>query len=114
MTTRSHKRKEVAEPVSGEFETSVTEDNQPENLIVGPSKSPRLQPENLEEIKTCLRNEIMSDLAKIPSENQKEIMKLLAPVTENTFVYRNTQDSYSEIENISVTRTSTPVKTNTA
>ena len=50
MTTRSQKRKAVAELVSGESETSVTENNQPENLIAEPSKSPRIQHENLEEI----------------------------------------------------------------
>ena len=54
MTIRSQKRKAVAELVPGEIETSATENNQPENLIAGPSKSPRVQPENLEEIKVSL------------------------------------------------------------
>ena len=40
----------MAELVSGEFETSVTEINQPENLITGRGKSPKVQHENLEEI----------------------------------------------------------------
>ena len=40
----------MAELVSEEFEISVTENNQPENLFAGPSKSPRVQPETLEEI----------------------------------------------------------------
>ena len=53
MRTRSQKRK--AELVSGEFETSTAENDQPENLIAGPSKSPRVQPENLEETKASLR-----------------------------------------------------------
>ena len=64
MTTRSQKRKVVAELVFAEFETSVTGNNQPETLIAGPSKPPIVQPENLEEIKTSLRKEIMSDLEK--------------------------------------------------
>ena len=65
MTTRSQRRKAVAELVSGDFETSVVENNPRENLVASSSKSPRIQPENLDEIKTSLRKEIMSDLAKI-------------------------------------------------
>ena len=65
MTTRSKKRKAVAELVSGEFEASLAENNQPENLIAGPSKSPRVEPEKLDEMKTSLRKEIMSDITKI-------------------------------------------------
>ena len=55
MTTRSQKRKAVAERVSGEFEASVAENNLSEILIGGPSKTHRVEPENLEEIKTSLR-----------------------------------------------------------
>ena len=44
MTTRSQKRKAVAELSSGDFETSVTENNPPENLVASSSKSPKLQP----------------------------------------------------------------------
>ena len=113
MTTRSQTRKAVAELVSGEFETSTTENNQPENLLAGPSKSLRVQPENLDEIKTSLRKEIMSDLTKILAENQKEMMKLVAPITKKSSAHQNAQDSDSETENISVARTSIPVKTNT-
>ena len=47
MTTRSQKRKTVADMASGEFEYSVAESNQPESLVAGPSKSPRVQLENL-------------------------------------------------------------------
>ena len=75
MTTRSQRRKDVAELVSGDFETSIVENNSSENLVAGPSKVPRVEPENLEEIKTSLRKEIMSDLTKILAENQKEILK---------------------------------------
>ena len=56
----------------------------------------------------------MSDLAKLLAENQKEMMKLVAPITKRSSAHQNAQDSDSQTENISVARTSTPVKTNTA
>ena len=114
MTTRSQKRKAVAELVSGDFEASLTENNPTENLIPSSSKNPRLELENLEEIKTTLRKEIMTDLTKILAENQKEMLKLIAPANKKRSVSSNIQDSDSDQENISVTRTSTPVKTQTA
>ena len=52
MTSKSQKRKAVGELVSGEFEVSVAENSQTENTIAGPSKTLRVQPENLDEIKT--------------------------------------------------------------
>ena len=113
MTTRSQRRKDVAELVSGDFETSIVENNSSENLVAGPSKVPRVEPENLEEIKTSLRKEIMSDLTKI-LENQKEMLELIAPLSKKQPVRSNVQDSDSEPENISVARTSTPVKAYTA
>ena len=114
MTIRSQKRKAVAELVSGDFETSVTENSPPENLVASSSKVPRIEPENLSEIKTSLRKEIMSDLTKILAENQKEMLKLIAPLNMKQTVYMNAQDCDSEPENASVARTSTPVKTHTA
>ena len=114
MTTRSQKRKAVAELVSGDFETSVAENSPSENLIPSFSKIPRLEPESLTEIKTSLRKEIMSDLTKILAENQKEMLKLIAPLDKKQTVHMNVQDSDSEPENVSVTRTSTPVKIHTA
>ena len=114
MTTRSQKRKAVAELVSGDFETSVTENSPSENLIANSSKVPRIEPESLIEIKTSLRKEIMSDLTKILAQNQKEMFKLIAPLNKKQTVHRNVQDSDSEPENVSVTRTSTPVKIHTA
>ena len=72
MTIRCRKIKAVAELVSGEFEASVAENSQSGNLIVGPSKTLRVEPENLDEINTSLRKEIMSDLTKILAKNQKE------------------------------------------
>ena len=41
------------------------------------------------------------------------MMKLVAPIAKKSSVHQNAQDSDSETENISVARTSTPVKTNT-
>ena len=111
MTTRSQKRKAVAELVSGDFETSVTEKSPPKNLLARSSKSPRMQPENLDEIKTSLRKEIMSDLTKILAENQMEMLKLLAPLSKKRPIHL--EDRVSEPENISVDRTSTPVKKTT-
>ena len=111
MTTRSQKRKAVAELVSGDFETSITENFPPETLVASSSKIPRIEPENLAEIKTSLRKEILSDLTKILAENQKEMLKLIAPLNKKQNVLINAQDSDSETENVSVARTSTPVKT---
>ena len=114
MTTRSQKRKAIAELASGDFEASLAENNSTENLIPSSSKNPRLELENLEEIKTTLRKEIMTDLTKILAENQKEMLKLIAPASKKRSVNSNLQDSDSDQENISVARTSTPVKTQTA
>ena len=55
MTTRSQKRRAVAELVFGDFEASIAENTPSENLIAGPSKVSRVKPENLKEIKTSLR-----------------------------------------------------------
>ena len=72
MTTRSQKRKTVAELISQDSETLVNENIPSEDLIAGPSKTLRIEPENLDEMKTSLRKEILSDLSKILAENQKE------------------------------------------
>ena len=114
MTTISQKRKAVAELVSGDFEASITENTPSENLIAGSIKVLRVEPESLEEIKTSLRKERMSDLTKILAENQKEMLKLIAPLNKKQPICSNIQDSDSEPENISVARTSTPVKAHTA
>ena len=58
MTTRSQKRKTVAELVSGDFEISIAENNLSENLVAGLSKVPRVEPENVEETKTSLRKKL--------------------------------------------------------
>ena len=85
MTTRSQK-KAVAELVSRKFETPTVENNQSENLIAGPSQSPRVQLENLEEVKSSLTKEIMSDPVKLLAENQKEMMKLIVLMSEKSSV----------------------------
>ena len=56
----------------------------------------------------------MSDLTKILAENQKEMLKLIAPLNKKQTVLTNAQDSDSEPENVSVARTSIPVKIHTA
>ena len=112
MTTRSQKRKAVPELVSGVFEASVVENSLTEILNASSSNSRRIQPENLNEIKTSLRKEIMSDLAKMLAENQKDMLKLIAQLNKKHNVHLNNQDSDSDPENTSVARTSTPVKTN--
>ena len=56
----------------------------------------------------------MSDLTRILAENQKEMLKLVAPLNKKQTVHMNVQDPDSEAENLSVARTSTPIKTHTA
>ena len=82
--TRSQKRKAVAELGSGDSEASVVEKIQSENLIAGPSKTLRVDREILDEVKTSLRKKIMSYLAKMLAENQKEMLKLIAPMSKKT------------------------------
>ena len=53
----------------------------------------------------------MFDRTKILADNQKEMLKLIAPMTKKTSDYQALENSVSEPENISVARTSTPVKT---
>ena len=72
------------------------------------------EPENLDEIKTSLRKEILSDLSKILAEYQTEMLKLIAPLSKKRLICTNDQDSDSEPENTSNARTSTPVKTTIA
>ena len=113
MTTRSQKRKAVEELVSTEMETPIPETNQNLNPVAGTSKSPRVLAENLEEIKSSLRKEIMSDLTKILAENQKEMLKLIAPPVKKQTVITATEETDSESENIPENATSTPIKNKT-
>ena len=114
MTTRSQKRKAIEELVSTEMETPIPETNQNLNPVVGTSKSPRVITENLEEIKSSLRKEIMSDLTKILAENQKEMLKLIAAPVKKQTVVATTEETDSESENIPENATSTPIKNKTA
>ena len=113
MTTRSQKRKAVEELVSTEMETPITEVNQNLNPVAGSSKSPRVTTENLEEIKSSLRKEIMSDLTKILAENQKEMLKLIAAPVKKQTVIATAEETDSESENIPENITSTPIKNKT-
>ena len=113
MTTRSQKRKAIEELVSTEIETPIPEANQNLNPVAGTSKSPRILTENLEEIRSSLRREIMSDLNKILAENQKEMLKLIAPVTKKHAEARASEETDSDPENIPENATSTPIKTKT-
>ena len=113
MTTRSQKRKAVEELVSTEIETPMPETSQNLNPVAGTSKSPRVLTENLEEIKSSLRKEIMSDLAKILAENQKEILKLIAPPVKKQTIITATEETDSESEKIPENATSTPIKNKT-
>ena len=113
MTTRSQKRKTVEQLGSAEIETPIAGNSQNTNPVVATSKSPKVHTENLEEIKSTLRKEIMSDLAKILAENQKEMLKLIAPVAKKQPVSTVPEEIDSESENVPATATSTPVKTKT-
>ena len=113
MTTRSQKRKAAEELVSTEVETPLPEISQNENPVAGTNKSPRVISENLEDIKTTLRKEIMSELTKILAENQKEMLKLIAPpIKKQTFITA-VGETDSEPENIPENATSTPIKNKT-
>ena len=113
MTTRSQKRKAAEELVSTEIETPLPEISQNENPVAGTSKSPRVISENLEDVKITLRKEIMADLTRILVENQKEMLKLIAPVTKKQAIIRTSEETDSDSENIPENITSTPIKTKT-
>ena len=89
MTTRSQKRKPVAELVSEELEASVNENSQLENLVVASSKSPRNQAKKLDDLNTSLRKSIMSDHTNILAENQTKRMKIIAPGVKKPTIHQN-------------------------
>ena len=63
MTTRSQKGKAVEELLSGEFESSYVKNSNnigTEQHLETSSKSPKLQNENLDDLKTSLRKETIS------------------------------------------------------
>ena len=81
---------------------------QVENSVVSTSKPPRIQTENLDEIKTCLRSGKMADLNKILTENQKKMLELSTPAVRKTNVVQNLDNFDSETENILPNTISTP------
>ena len=110
MTTRSQKTKAAEKLVSRDADTPITGDSSEEHLVAGPSKSPRVQPENLDEIKTSLRKEIMSDLSNILAETQKEMLRFLASTTKVQNNHFNVENSDSETENVFPTTLLHPLK----
>ena len=81
-----------------------------EIVKTGTSKSPKVQAENLEEIKSTLRKEILWELTKNLANNQKEMLRLIA-IKQTTTTVPDESDSESEI--VSPTLTSTPMKSKT-
>ena len=81
--------------------------------MAGTSKSPKLQLENLDEIKLSLRKEILSDLTKFLAEIQEELLKLIAPTAKKQANPPETIDTDSKPENVPPTITSAPVKSKT-
>ena len=56
----------------------------------------------------------MSDLAKILAENQREMLKLIAPTTKKQTVITASVETDSESENVPENATSTPIRTKTS
>ena len=107
LTTRSQKRKAVAELVSGQIETSSAENGRIENCVAGPSLSAELQSGKLDEIKTSLRKKIMSDLTKILADNQEKMLKLTVPAVKTPIILQNVGNSDSEPGTVFPNTTST-------
>ena len=113
MTTRNQKRKAVEKLVSVDQETPLSGNNQSENLVAGTSKSPKFRTENLEEMKSTLRKKVLSDLTKILAENQKEMLKLMAPVIKKRATLTVPGETDSESESVPIAVTSKTVKAKT-
>ena len=88
MTTSSQKREATVEPTPASLKTPLVENSQVGDLIPGLRKIPRAHSENLDNIRSSLRKEIMSDLtkilaekgnAKIDSLNYQKLNKLSEP-----------------------------------
>ena len=99
--------------VSVDQETLLSGNNQIENPVAGASKSPKVPTENLEEMKSTIRKDILSDLTKILAENQKEILKLMSPVVKKQTTLTVPDYSDSESENVPQPVTSTPERRRT-
>ena len=55
----------------------------------------------------------MSDLTKILAENQKEMLKLIAPTSKKQTIITATEGTDSESENVPENATSSPIKAET-
>ena len=64
--------------------------------VAGTIKSPKVQTENLEEMKSTLRKKILSDLTKILAENQNEMLNLVTAVAKQHATLNLTEESDSE------------------
>ena len=113
MTKRNQKKKAEVQQVSIDQETLLNGNDLHENPIAGTSKSPKVQAENLEDIKSTLGKEILSDLTTILAENQEEMLQLIAPVSKKQATSTVPEESDSEPENFPPTITSTPTKPGT-
>ena len=81
-------------------------------LVASTFKSPKLQSEKVDEMKTSLRLVVMSDLTKILAENYNEILQLIAPTTKKASDLQILKDSDSEIDNVFSAPTSPPIRSN--
>ena len=52
----------------------------------------------------------MSDFTKILAENQKEMLKLIAPTSKKQIITTSSEETDSESENVPENATSTPIK----
>ena len=75
--TTSSQEKNCKKLVTGDLETPETENILAENLVACLSKSLKIQLKILTRL-NCPSEKIMSDLAKILVENQKEMLKVIA------------------------------------
>ena len=112
MTPRSQKWKALEEQVSRDMETPITEKNPEENPTSRCSKSPKIHLENVNEIQTSLRKEIMSD-SNMFYENLTKMLKSIAVTSKTQNNPLNIEDTEYETENVLPTTTSTPVRTKT-
>ena len=55
----------------------------------------------------------MSNKTRILAENQKQMLKLIAPATKKTLDSQNLEDSHSVAENTFIALTLTPIKAKT-
>ena len=91
----------VGELVSQHLKTPIAENNHAENVKAGPSKSPKIRLENLDEFRMSLRSEILSDLAKSFAGNQKEMLYLIVPTSKKSTNRQNIEEVLADGERFS-------------